>query len=56
MSASETRANALDHVIVVLFENRSLHNLLGAPLWPRGRQDVRGCDRKGSQQSDPRVG
>ena len=29
MSDSATRANALDHVIVVLFENRSLDNMLG---------------------------
>ena len=26
---SETRANAMDHMIVVLFENRSLDNVLG---------------------------
>ncbi len=29
MSDSTTRANALDHVVVVLFENRSLDNMLG---------------------------
>jgi len=29
MSGSATRANALDHVVVVLFENRSLDNVLG---------------------------
>jgi len=29
MSDSTTRANALDHIVVVLFENRSLDNLLG---------------------------
>jgi phospholipase C len=29
MSSSATRANALDHVVVVLFENRSADNLLG---------------------------
>jgi phospholipase C len=29
MPGSATCANALDHVIVVLFENRSLDNLLG---------------------------
>ena len=29
MSDSPTRAGALDHVVVVLFENRSLDNVLG---------------------------
>lgn len=29
MSDSLTRANALDHVVVVLFENRSVDNVLG---------------------------
>lgn len=29
MAGSTTAANALDHVVVVLFENRSLDNLLG---------------------------
>jgi phospholipase C len=29
MSDSATRANALDHVVVVIFENRSLDNVLG---------------------------
>jgi len=29
MSEAATRANALDHVVVVLFENRSLDNVLG---------------------------
>ena len=29
MSDSTTRANALDHAVVVLFENRSLDNMLG---------------------------
>jgi phospholipase C len=29
MSESFTRANALDHIVVVLFENRSLDNMLG---------------------------
>jgi phospholipase C len=30
MAGSATRANALDHVVVVLFENRSLDNVLAA--------------------------
>ena len=29
MPGSATRASALDHVVVVLFENRSLDNVLG---------------------------
>ena len=29
MPDSAARANALDHVVVVLFENRSLDNVLG---------------------------
>ena len=29
MPGSATRANALDHVVVMLFENRSLDNVLG---------------------------
>ena len=29
MPGSASRANALDHVVVVLFENRSLDNVLG---------------------------
>ena len=53
---SPTAPHALDHVVLVLFENRSLDNLLGPPLRPRGRQDLRGRDRQGPQQPDPRVG
>ena len=34
MSDSMTRANALDHVVVVLFENRSLDNMLGRLYGP----------------------
>jgi phospholipase C len=34
MTASATRANALDHVVVVLFENRSLDNMLGRLYGP----------------------
>ena len=29
MSSSATRANALDHIVLVLFENRSFDNVLG---------------------------
>jgi phospholipase C len=34
MSSSATRANALDHIIVVLFENRSLDHMLGRLYGP----------------------
>jgi phospholipase C len=34
MSGSATRGNALDHVVVVLFENRSLDNVLGRLYGP----------------------
>src|SRR6478752_421276 len=34
MAGSPTRANALDHVVVVLFENRSLDNVLGRLYGP----------------------
>ena len=34
MPGSATRANALDHVVVVLFENRSLDNVLGRLYGP----------------------
>src|SRR5580765_7593992 len=34
MSDAATRANALDHVVVVLFENRSFDNLLGRLYGP----------------------
>ena len=35
MAGSATRGNALDHVVAVLFENRSLDNVLGR-LYGRG--------------------
>jgi phospholipase C len=39
---STTREHALDHVIVVLFENRSLDNLLGRLYGPEdGKTAVR---------------
>ena len=34
MPGSATRANALDHVVVVVFENRSLDNVLGRLYGP----------------------
>jgi hypothetical protein len=36
MPGSATRASALDHVVVVLFENRSLDNVLGRLYGPGG--------------------
>ena len=40
MSDSATRANALDHVVVVLFENRSFDNVLGRLYGPEdGKND-----------------
>jgi arylsulfatase A-like enzyme len=51
-----TRANALDHVVVVLFENRSLDNLLGRLYGPGGWQGFRGRHRQGAEQPDPRMG
>ena len=35
MPGSATRANALNHVMVVLFENRSLDNVLSRLYGPR---------------------
>ncbi len=34
MPGSATRTNALDHVVVVVFENRSLDNVLGRLYGP----------------------
>jgi phospholipase C len=42
VSRSETRANALDHVVVVLFENRSLDNLLGHLYGPEDGRTFEG--------------
>ena len=39
---SDTRANALDHVVVVLFENRSLDNLLGRLYGPEDGKTFEG--------------
>ena len=44
------RSHAMDHIVVVLFENRSLDNVLGRLYGPSGRQDLRGRDRQGPQQ------
>src|SRR6476620_6725529 len=42
MSDAVTRANALDHVVVVLFENRSLDNLLGRLYGPEDGKTFEG--------------
>ena len=42
MSDSATRANALDHVVVVLFENRSLDNVLGRLYGPEDGKTFEG--------------
>jgi phospholipase C len=39
--AGQGKDNALDHVVVVEFENRSLDNVLGRLYGPGGRQDAR---------------
>ena len=42
MSDSPTRANAFDHVVVVLFENRSLDNVLGHLYGPEDGKTFEG--------------
>ncbi len=42
MPGSATRKHALDHVIVVLFENRSLDNLLGSLYGPKDGKTFEG--------------
>ena len=49
MAPLPDRTNAMDHVVVVLFENRSLDNLLGRLYGPRGWQDLRGGHWEGSE-------
>jgi len=48
MPRSATRANALDHVVVVLFENRSLDNVLGR-LYSAGDGNHRARQADGNQ-------
>ena len=50
------RRDALDHVVVLMFENRSFDNLLGRLYEPGEVSVVRGRDRQGPQQPDPGVG
>ena len=42
MTSASTRANALDHVVVVLFENRSLDNMLGRLYGPEDGKTFEG--------------
>ena len=51
MSPSVTRANALDHVVIVLFENRSLDNLLGHLYGPEDGKTFEGV--LGKNRSNP---
>ena len=54
MPDSPTRANALDHIVVVLFENRSLDNLLGHLYGPEdGKTFDAQVDRRHSGGRDP---
>jgi phospholipase C len=46
MSAPPTRANALDHIVVVLFENRSLDNVLGRLYEPADGKTFEGVGGK----------
>ena len=51
MSDSATRAGALDHVVVVLFENRSLDNVLGHLYGPEDGKTFEGVI--GKELSNP---
>jgi phospholipase C len=48
---AQTRANALDHIVVVLFENRSLDNVLGRLYGPKDGKDFDGVI--GKELSNP---
>jgi phospholipase C len=48
---SASRANALDHVVVVLFENRSLDNVLGRLYGPGDGKTFEGVI--GKEMSNP---
>jgi len=52
MPGSATCANALDHVVVVLFENRSLDNVLGRLYGPGDGKVFEGVI--GKELSNPR--
>jgi hypothetical protein len=54
MPGSATRASALDHVVVVLFENRSLDNVLGRLYGPGDGKAFEGVIGKEGPPSQPR--
>ena len=54
MSDSTNRANALDHVVVVLFENRSLDNMLGHLYGPKDGKVFEGVIGKDLSNPIPR--
>ena len=45
--AGQSKDNALDHVVVVVFENRSLDNLLGRLYGPEDGKTFEGVIGKG---------
>ena len=51
--AGPSKDNALDHVVVIMFENRSFDNLLGRLYEPGEVRVVRGRARQGAHQPDP---
>ncbi len=53
MAGSRARANALDHVVVVLFENRSLDNVLGRLYGPGDGKTFEGVIGKGLSNPIP---
>jgi phospholipase C len=55
MVAADRRA-ALDHVVVVMFENRSFDNLLGRLYQPGEVEAFEGVARQGAEQPDPWLG
>jgi phospholipase C len=50
------KSHALDHMVVVLFENRSLDNVLGHLYGPDDGKTFEGVIGKGPVESDPGVG
>ena len=48
-----SRANALDHIVVVLFENRSFDNVLGRLYGPGEGKTFEGVHREAAEQPDP---
>jgi phospholipase C len=50
------RHKAIDHVVVVMFENRSFDQLLGRLYQPGEVSSFEGVIRQGPQQPDPGMG